>query len=222
MPGTNHMTFSWIGLYVSGGLVQWPAELGNKRICVLYPLLKIVEDYWMNEQIHEWPLALFFCVPGMHSTQYGHLVQIFIGSPTTWSILSFLPPQHLSYAHVQDYFIWWWWRNGNDSEGEPMPPPSKKAKTSSNKNKNNCSAHSATSASDTCLQTASSKQAALSDVLFLPLGILELTRGYRWWAGGHEEHQGWNSVETASEGKEGCSEGTKRYLIFFLPVELLI
>lgn len=36
---------SWIGLYVSGGLVQWPAELGNKRICVLYPLSKIVEDY---------------------------------------------------------------------------------------------------------------------------------------------------------------------------------
>ena len=67
--------------------------------------------------------------------------------------------------------------NRNDSEGEPMPPPSKKAKTSSNKN--NCSAHSATSASDTCLRTVSSKQAALSDVLFLPFSILELTRGYR-------------------------------------------
>ena len=89
---------------------EWPAELGNKCICVLYPLSKIVEDHWMNEQIHEWPLALFFCVPGMHSTHYGHLVQIFIGSPTTWSILSFLPPRHLSYARMQWYFIWWWWR----------------------------------------------------------------------------------------------------------------
>ena len=67
--------------------------------------------------------------------------------------------------------------NENDLEGEPTPPPNKKAKTSSNKN--DCSAHSATLASDTCLQTASSKQAALSDVLFLPFGILELTRGYR-------------------------------------------
>ena len=103
--------------------------------------------------------------------------------------------------------------NGNDSEGEPTPPPSKKAKTSSNKT--NRSAHSATSASDTCLRTASSKQAALSDVLFLPFGIVELTRGCRWWAGSHEEHQGWNSAETASEGKEGCSGGTKWYSIFF-------
>ena len=67
--------------------------------------------------------------------------------------------------------------NRNDSEGEPMPPPSKKAKTSSNKNDR--SAHSAMSASDTHLWTATSKQAALSDVLFLPFGILELTRGYR-------------------------------------------
>ena len=67
--------------------------------------------------------------------------------------------------------------NRNDSEGEPTPPLSKKAKTSSNKNDH--SAHSATLASDTCLRTATSKQAALSDVLFLPFGILELTRGYR-------------------------------------------
>jgi hypothetical protein len=65
----------------------------------------------------------------------------------------------------------------NENEGEPTPPPSKKAKTSSNKNDR--SAHSATSASDTRLRTVSSKQAALSDVLFLFFGILELTRGYR-------------------------------------------
>ena len=207
----------FIGLCVSGGLVQWPAKLGNKCICVLYPLLKIVEDYGMNEQIHKWPLALFFCVPGMHSTQYGHLVQVlrqleasFLSSHHNTSHM----PMRKTISSDDDE------ENRNDSEGEPMPPPSKKAKTSSNKN--NHSAHSATSASDICLWTASSKQAALSDVLFLPFGILELTRSYRWWAGGHEEHQGWNSVETATEGKEGCSEGTKRYSIFFLPVELLI